>query len=161
MRGKKDCIVFRQVSLSTVLGAILTLMVITVGQAYGAMRQYRLSLAINPVKLVYGLANLEVEYHLAPRVSMVVWGEYVVSGWLIDRNKPPVAVFRISPLVYTAVGSDGPGEAGMIHGFAGYAWSKVNDRQCRYNLGTEAGYKACLLIFRPRQASESTLRKIG
>ena len=50
--------------------------------------------SVNPIKIVYGLVNIEVEYYLAPDYSIYISSEYLFSDYLIKRKRHPDMVSR-------------------------------------------------------------------
>lgn len=98
--------------------------------------------SVNPVKLIYGIINVELEYHVAPAASIQLSTEYVVFHYIVKREKHPDFVIRVGPRYHSFHNKDFGNRNDLYFGaFAGYTWSKSMDQLRSFNFGAETGYK--------------------
>jgi hypothetical protein len=102
---------------------------------------YRVSLAVNPVKFAYGLANLEIEFQTAPRVSVVVWGEYLFSTHVYVRQRHPDAVGRIGLRMFQRCREDGRADGLSVMPFVARSWTTAAVRRRKFDVGAEAAFR--------------------
>lgn len=120
--------------------ALLWFLAFDAGAGRCAPIQHRFMVALNPVKLVYGLPNLEFEYRQADRLSLVIWGEWLASEHLVKKDKHPTVVFRAGPRWYWRSADAGRPPAGFWMPWTGYSWSKEKHRR-HHDIGFELGFK--------------------
>lgn len=120
--------------------ALLWSIALYAGAGWCSPLQHRLMVALNPVKLVYGLPNLEVEYRLADKLSLAIWGEWLVSGHLVKKEKHPTVVFRAGPRRYLGTADAERPPVGFWMPWTGYSWSKEQHRR-HHDIGFELGFK--------------------
>lgn len=111
------------------------------GRIEAEASDYRVSLAVNPVKIAYGLANLEVECQTAPRVAVMVWGECLFSTHVYDRRRHPDAVGRIGFRMFQRCREDGSADGASIMPFLARSWAKAGGRPRGIGVGAEAAYR--------------------
>lgn len=111
------------------------------GRIEAEASDYRVSLAVNPVKVAYGLANLEVEFQTAPRVSVVVWGEYLYSAHVYGHRRHPDAVGRIGLRMFQWCREDGRADGASIMPFSARSWTKAGGRPHGFCVSAEATYR--------------------
>ena len=98
--------------------------------------------SVNPLKLVYGIINVELEYHVAPAASIQLSTEYVVFHYIVKEERHPDYVIRVGPRYHAFHRKDfGHRNDLCLGAFAGYTWSKKLDQFRSFNLGAETGYK--------------------
>lgn len=99
-------------------------------------------ISTNPLKLIYGLVNIEIEYMIAPSASVKINSEYLLSEWVIKKEKHPVSVTNIGVryhfLQNKKVGNNNDLYIGLN---SGYSWSKNYSEHTSFLLGLDAGYK--------------------
>jgi len=101
-----------------------------------------LLISTNPMKLIYGIVNLEIEYMVSPSVSLELGSEYVIGHYIIKREKHPDFVFRIGPRYHMMNSKDrGARNDLWLGAFGGYIWSKDYENMRQFNFGPEFGYK--------------------
>lgn len=127
----------------SILAAALALPMVGGHAAGAAPVDRRVSLAVNPVKLLYGLANLEIEMYVSHRASVAAWGERLVSQHLIKRERHPTAVVRCGPRWYWRRARIERGATGYLMPFAGYSWSSQPFRR-HCDIGAETGLRWAL-----------------
>jgi len=111
------------------------------GRATAGASDYRVSLAINPVKIAYGLANLEIECQTAPRVAVVVWGEYLFSTHVYGRRRHPDAVGRIGLRSFQRCRADGWADGLSVMPFVAKSWPASGSGQRGMAIGVETAYR--------------------
>ncbi len=99
-------------------------------------------ISTNPLKLIYGVVNVELEYYLSTSVSVETGSEYVLAHYVIKQEDHPDFVCRIGPR-YHAFSNKAYGNKNDLYFgvFAGYCWSKDYEQQKFLNFGPEIGYK--------------------
>lgn len=101
-----------------------------------------LLISTNPLKLIYGIINLEIEYYFSPSVSVQMGSEYVIGHYIIKREKHPDFAFRGGPRYHTFHNKEfGDNIDLYLGGFAGYTWSKDFEENKGLNFGSEVGMK--------------------
>lgn len=108
------------------------------GYAVAAASECRVSFAVNPVKIAYGLANLEVECQTAPRVAVVAWGEWLFSTHVYGRQGHPGAVGRIGLRLFRRCREDGRADGFSVMPFVANSWTKTCARSRGIGIGAEA-----------------------
>ncbi|MFC2129167.1 hypothetical protein ACFLQX_00130 [Bacteroidota bacterium] len=99
-------------------------------------------ISTNPIKLIYGIINLELEYYVSPAISFQVGSEYVIGHYIIKEENHPDFVFRIGPRYHTFYNKDFGNRIDLYVGaFTGYTWSKDFEEYKGFNLGPEIGIK--------------------
>lgn len=101
----------------------------------------KISISTNPLKLVMGLINLEIEYQIASSLSLVAFAECLVADYAIERSDHPGVVTRIGTNYYPFVsrGSQNEGLYGSVN--IGYSYSRDNPDLTGFAIGAEVGYK--------------------
>ncbi len=98
--------------------------------------------SVNPLKLVYGIINIEFEYQISSALSMQLGTEYVLTNYIIKKEKHPDFVIRIGPRYHIFNNKDyGDRNDLYLGAFTGYFWSKSVGNMKFFNIGTEVGYK--------------------
>ena len=98
--------------------------------------------SINPLKLIYGIVNLEIEYYLSPSISIELGSEYVLGHYIIKKEKHPDFVIRTGPRYHFFNKKEFADKNDLYLGtFVGYFWSKEVQEQKFFNFGPEIGYK--------------------
>jgi hypothetical protein len=99
-------------------------------------------ISTNPLKLIYGIINVELEYYITPSVSVEMGTEYVLAHYVIKQEVHPDFVCRIGPR-YHAFNNKAYGNKNDLYfgAFVGYCWSKDFEEQKFFNYGPEIGYK--------------------
>jgi len=100
-------------------------------------------ISTNPLKLIYGLVNIEIEYYISSSYSVQVSSEYLISSWVLKREKHPDFVVRTG-IRYHSYNNKPYGDKNdpYLGVFGGYFWSKnFPERHTSYNFGAELGYK--------------------
>ena len=99
-------------------------------------------ISTNPLKLIYGIVNLEFEYYLSPSFSIELGSEYVLGHYIIKKEKHPDFVIRTGPRYHFFNKKEFGDKNDLYLGaFAGYFWSKEIQQQKFFNFGPEIGYK--------------------
>ena len=99
-------------------------------------------ISTNPLKLIYGVVNVELEYYLSPSVSVEMGSEYVLAHYVIKQEDHPDFVCRIGPRFHAFHNKESGAKNDLYFGaFAGYCWSKEFEQQKFLNFGPEIGYK--------------------
>ena len=123
---------------------IATLLLLSASQLFGQLLNEKgiLFISTNPLKLIYGIINLEIEYQVSPSVSFQMGSEYVIGHYLIKRESHPDFVFRIGPRYHTFHNKEFGNNIDLYLGaFAGYTWSKAFEEYTGFNFGPELGMK--------------------
>lgn len=102
---------------------------------------YRVSLSVNPVKIAYGLANLEIECQTAPRIAIVAWGEYLFSTHVYGRQCHPTTVGRIGLRMFARCREDGRADGFSIMPFLARSWTNPCARSRGVGIGAEAAHR--------------------
>jgi hypothetical protein len=134
------------VSLTSIRRSVLLLAAVAMtlalsGGAAAGVSDCRVSLAVNPVKIAYGLANLEIECQTAPRVAVVVWGECLFSTHVYGRGRHPDAVGRIGIRLFQRCRQDGRADGFSAMPFVSRSWTKPSAHSCGIGIGAEAAYR--------------------
>lgn len=96
------------------------------------------SIAINPVKSLPGLINLDLEFQITPHISIHIFSEI-----LIKEADHPDLVISLGPRYYFFPGK--LNVAGFYSGVnLGYAWYKASSGNSSMTIGGEVGYKHIL-----------------
>jgi hypothetical protein len=99
-------------------------------------------ISTNPLKLIYGVINVELEYYISPSVSVEMGTEYVLAHYVIKSEDHPDFVCRMGPRYHAFHKKEYGNKNDLYFGvFAGYCWSKEFEQQKFPNFGTEIGYK--------------------
>ena len=99
-------------------------------------------ISTNPLKLIYGVVNFELEYYLTPSVSVEMGSEYVLAHYVIKQEDHPDFVCRIGPRFHAFHNKEYGAKNDLYFGaFVGYCWSKDFEEQKFFNFGPEIGYK--------------------
>ncbi len=98
--------------------------------------------SVNPLKIIYGLINIEVEYYLHPGYSLYFSSEYLTSDYLLKRNKHPDMVSRFGGR-YHFFNKKSYGDKNDLFGglFVGYSYSKLYESKNSLNIGADFGYR--------------------
>ena len=122
------------------LGIITTLLLRVSSQPFHQPGTIQIS--TNPVKLIMGLVNVEVEYIISPEFSIQLSSEYLVSDYAIRRGKHPDFVLRFGPRYHFFHHKDYNTKNDLYAGInGGYIWSKSNVKHKSGFLGMDIGYK--------------------
>ena len=77
--------------------------------------------SVNPLKLIYGIINIEFEYQISSSLSIQLGTEYVLTNYIIKKEKHPDFVIRIGPRYHTFYNKDlGDKNDLYLGAFAGY-----------------------------------------
>jgi len=96
----------------------------------------------NPMKLIFGIVNLEIEYMVSPSVSLELGSEYVFGHYIIRKEKHPDIVMRAGPRYHLLSNKDCSDRNDLYLGaFGGFIWSKDYETMRQFNFGPEFGYK--------------------
>jgi len=99
-------------------------------------------ISTNPLKLIYGLVNIEIEYTIAPSTSVKLSSEYLLSDCFIKKEKHPVFVTSIGMRYHFLHNKEYGDNNDVYLGFnSGYSWSKNFPEQTSFLVGLDAGYK--------------------
>jgi len=98
--------------------------------------------SINPIKIVYGLVNIEVEYYMVPGYSIYISSEYLFSDYLIKRKRHPDMVSRFGGRYHFYKKENYEGENDLYGGiFIGYSYSKLYKVKNGMDIGADFGYR--------------------
>lgn len=111
------------------------------GRAGAKAIELRVSLSFNPVKIAYGLANLEIECQTAPRIAIVVWEEYLFSTHVYGRSEHPDAVGRLGLRMFQRCRENGRADGISVMPFVARSWTKTCVRSSGIGIGAEAAYR--------------------
>lgn len=130
------------ISLSRSFAVLLSAMMLALSESVAAeASDFRVSLAFNPVKIAYGLANLEIECQTAPRIAIVVWGEYLFSTHVYGRSEHPDAVGRMGLRMFQRCREDGRADGISVMPFVARSWTKACVGSRGIGIGAEAAYR--------------------
>ena len=76
---------------------IFSISILIQGNAEGFSDKRDISIASNPLKLIYSLVNLEIDYALFDELSFHVFSEYLLCDYIIKREDHPDFVIRTGP----------------------------------------------------------------
>jgi len=98
--------------------------------------------SVNPLKIVYGLVNIEVEYYLDPGYSVYLSSEYLISGYFIKRKRHPDMVSRFGGRYHFYQKENYEGENDLYGGlFVGCSYSKSYKVKNGMDIGADFGYR--------------------
>jgi hypothetical protein len=116
--------------------------------AQGLNRQGTLSVSVNPLKVVLGLINLEIEYRIFPEVSAYLFCEGLVFDYAIKRSDHPDVVIEVGPRYHFLSTQKQSGTFDVnLGGSFGCTWSANYPGNTGFKLNATVGLK--YLFFNP------------
>lgn len=128
----------------TVFGLILMIVIafFSQSQAQNMNRRGTVMISTNPLKWIYCIPNFEIEYYFASSVSVQLCSEYLLSDWVVKRDKHPDFVSRVGVRYHLCSDKDfGDKHDPYLGTYFGNSWSKSFPEKEGFNLGLEGGYK--------------------